>query len=997
MGHGLRPPLAKLTAPRLPKVLHRKRLFQTLDQCRKRPILWISGPPGAGKTTLVASYLGARKLNWLWYQIDERDEDVGSFFHYLGIAGKSLSRSRQALPRMGPEHRANLSRYSRLFFEKLYQRAKPPFLLVFDNYHEISSESPLHELIACGLSVIPEGANVALLSREFSPSPSLSAFQVRRNLAHLAPEALRLTSAEACAMARLYETGHNLRSRREVEQMHRRLQGWTAGMVLLLENASPDRATAPVSIEETWDVVFEYLAREVIQRQPPETRRFLTHTAFLPAMTASMAEELTGFSSAGQFLAAQNRNRFFIERRESEDPVYQYHSLFRQFLIRQVHRELSAHERRELQTRTAACLEKAGQLEDAMSLLRGVSDVEGQIHMIRAHAAAVLDQGRLQTLEDWIRAIPTERLLQEPWLLYWLASCRLLVSPEESESFFEKAFELFSEDNNREGTLLAWCGILDSILFAWRDLSRMKPWLERVPELLDGDHPPLAPELEARVASTVFTSMMWIQLDDPRIRNWGLRALHQLRTTSHLELVASTGHFLTAYFLWLGEGDRRAEVVSVLRDRLRGPGVSAIARIHLCLAEALHALANGEPEESLCAVSTGTKIAKKSGIVILDALLNAMTVYPLLYGGNLAAAEKVLAGLAPQVEGRRSFLTGVYLLQASWTAFLRSDIDRGWRHVETALKDFGNIVGGFGEAWLRLGAALFLFERGERSRAMVELAEVEEFARRAKSLLLQFTCEACRSTFAFAEGDDDAGIRALETALATAREGGFVDTIWWHPQRMAQLCATALRENIETDFVYELIQRRRLVPPPNAPESWPWLIKVRVLGAFEVSVENEQLRFTGKTQRRPLSLLKAIIALGGRRVPVYRLTDALWSDTDGDLAQQSLAVALHRLRKLLRHPEAVVVNNGEVTLDPSICWVDAWEFQSLAERSTWTPEPKQITKLAERATRLYRGPFLPHDLHEPWSQAARERMQRSWIRLTASLDWERSLGSAGAG
>src|SRR5215475_1352288 len=88
------PALAKVTRPKLHQVVLRERLFGRLDACRERPIAWIVGPPGAGKTSLVASYVGARKLGGLWYHVDAGDRDLATFFHYL--SGAAPARKRDA-------------------------------------------------------------------------------------------------------------------------------------------------------------------------------------------------------------------------------------------------------------------------------------------------------------------------------------------------------------------------------------------------------------------------------------------------------------------------------------------------------------------------------------------------------------------------------------------------------------------------------------------------------------------------------------------------------------------------------------------------------------------------------------------------------------------------------------------------------------------------------------------------------------------------------------
>jgi LuxR family maltose regulon positive regulatory protein len=99
------PSIAKLTRPKTHRVLRRERLFALIDEARERPLVWVSGPPGAGKSTLVASYVDAHKGRTAWYHLDPGDDDIGTFCHYLAQALPAGGKSAPQLPKFGAEHR----------------------------------------------------------------------------------------------------------------------------------------------------------------------------------------------------------------------------------------------------------------------------------------------------------------------------------------------------------------------------------------------------------------------------------------------------------------------------------------------------------------------------------------------------------------------------------------------------------------------------------------------------------------------------------------------------------------------------------------------------------------------------------------------------------------------------------------------------------------------------------------------------------------------------
>jgi DNA-binding SARP family transcriptional activator len=202
----------------------------------------------------------------------------------------------------------------------------------------------------------------------------------------------------------------------------------------------------------------------------------------------------------------------------------------------------------------------------------------------------------------------------------------------------------------------------------------------------------------------------------------------------------------------------------------------------------------------------------------------------------------------------------------------------------------------------------------------------------------------------------------------------------------SNLFAEALAGGVDVEYVTQLIRDLNVRPPSSTASNWPWPLRIYTLGRFEVLRDGQPLEFSRKAPKKTLALLKAIIALGGRNVREQQLLDAFWSDEEGDMAARLLTAALHRLRALLGHGDAIVQQGGTLSLDASRVWVDVWALEALMTGS----RPQQD---GHELLGLYRGGFLVEDEGEPWSVTMRERVRSKFIHTLASHT--RDLEAAG--
>ncbi|MDX1430887.1 MAG: BTAD domain-containing putative transcriptional regulator [Gammaproteobacteria bacterium] len=1003
--------LAKTTRPSRAGVLARQRLFAILDGRGEGSVVWLWGPPGSGKTTLVASYLEQRDLDSRWYQLDRGDSDVATFFYYMtrgaGDAG---------LPLFTAEYHGGLAAFSRRYFERLYAGLARPFALVLDNYHELADQSAFHQVLMDAVAELPPEGCIVVMSRG-EPPPAMARLRASRALELLGWERLRLTRAESDAMVALWGDPANEAT---LARLYETTEGWAAGLVLMLEHGRTSGSLEALPGPGAPQAIFDYLAGEIFAELDERAWALLLECAFLQEVTASMAERLTGDPEAPRILAELHRRHHFLSTKSGgAEPVYQFHPLLGAFLKARAAQRFSAEQCRAIRRASAALLEAVGQVDDAVALLREDLDFKALERLVLEHAPDMLSHGRAETLENWLQDLPEEVLEHDPWCQCWLAACRFMRAPRESRLLYERAYSIFARGSDepgagsiegrateaRRGMLLACAGAMDAIVFELDDLTLLDGWIEQARRLLDDELTGAFPEQEARATVSLFIALVFRQPTAPDLKLWAERAFHGARSLSDINARMSGELMIAITLNYTGQFERARALMDEMRVICDSPDVTPLALTVLKDVESMYYMLTADHGQCLDAAHQGIAVCNSSGVHLWHYHLLSLGVAAALSAGDVEQAQTLLAQMHQQQAGaRRLDLCGYHYYEA-WLAMLRGELMDAHRAQRTALRLATETGCPFYEVLCRLALAQILEALGDRRRTLSNLRRVRDLARDIDNRLLEFMCLCTLAHVALRQGRERIGLDLLRRAFGVGRAHGFMHFPWWQPRVMGGLCARALEAGIEVEYTRKLIEARNLMPdpPPVEVTEWPWPMRIRAFGEFEVFAGEHEV--FAKERQKPVELLKTLLAFGGEDVPETLLEEALWPRIDGDYAHRSFTTTLHRLRKHLPGDQCLVLKHGRLSLDPAFCWLDLRAFERVAARIERALETKRVAEqtvsaLASKLLDLYRGPFMAGESSVPRYDSMRERLRSKFVRYLGMLaryfedrgDWQRAAG-----
>lgn len=663
------------------------------------------------------------------------------------------------------------------------------------------------------------------------------------------------------------------------------------------------------------------------------------------------------------------RRQLFVQRVDGAEPAYRFYSLFRAFLQTKARELLPLAEIDSARLRAAKAMETAGDVEQAFALYAASEQWAAVVRIVLQHAQRLFAAGRWKILMDWIGRLPAAEVQSDPWLAYWLGVSQFQIDQELSRATLTRAFAQFESLADELGQMLTAASILTGYYFEYANWENAEPWIFRLGRLLES-HPTFASrELELTVYSAMLYGIAIRRPDHPMLPVCIERTValieQDLETNARMQGgLAITGPVVCM----LGAFDLFYRVRKMLLPLLEDKNLTELNLVAWHMTNGTKLCLNADHEDTYVELERGAVLGAQYNLRQLEFLCHFFASMHAACYFDIDRTRTSMEALQRVVNPARLLERAHQLWCEGMYETVMGNFAAGVEHHKAALVA-AEAIGGAAHKlvdFVLQCAPLVLSGRVAEAAALAE--EGLRFARECKVR----TWDACfvlvLAWCRYEQGDQREADRLLEQAIDVGGDGTY-RYFRWLLQGCRKMLSVALQRGIRTQSVLKIVRHFRYTAPDPLQENWPWPVKIRTLGKFEIEVGGQPLSFGRKTPKRLLSLLQCVIAMGGRDIAEHRITDALWPDADGDEAHRRLNLSLHRLRQLLGDAEAIRFGGGKLRLNPERVWVDALCMSNVREH-------RNEAEFQAIAMSVYGGDFLESEPEEAWMLPMRARLRQ---------------------
>jgi LuxR family maltose regulon positive regulatory protein len=446
-------------------LVSRPRLIERLHASLAHRLVLISAPAGFGKTTLLSEWISQSNTPTAWVSLDEGDNDPAQFLAYVIAALQTLQ--------------ADIGKHDL----SVLQSPQPPpidflltnlinditlvdhhFAFVLDDYHLIDAK-PIHDILQFLLDHLPDPMHLVIATRADPPLP-LARLRARNQLTEFRAADLCFTTDEAAAF---FNKAMNLDlSSDDIALLETRTEGWIAGLQLAALSMQNRQDVSSFIRAFTGDDrhIVDYLAEEVLNRQPEPVQSFLLRTSILDRLSGPLCNAVAQRSDAQAMLEMLERRNLFIVPLDNERRWYRYHHLFANLLHHRL-QQTEPEEIPDLHGRASEWYAANNLVPEAINHALAGGDTERAADLVESIAMTLVKESKLSTLQRWLNKLPEELLGDHPWLCISQAWAHFVSGRlDEIEPLLQKVESRLSmlEDNEASETLADTQDILGHVV-----------------------------------------------------------------------------------------------------------------------------------------------------------------------------------------------------------------------------------------------------------------------------------------------------------------------------------------------------------------------------------------------------------------------------------------------------------------------------------------------------------------------------------------------------
>lgn len=899
---------AKIALPFIGTHVRRERLFALFTDAAPGTSFWLAASAGSGKTMLAASYLKSADRPFIWYQVDDRDTDPASLFHYLTLAAQVYFTSARAeLPRYSMEAMHSLEAFSAQFFEQLYLALPKRFSLVFDNCQDVSGNTTLSTIFRQGLKQLPVHGQLIFISRELPP-PALAGFRASGQIIVITQNQLAFNRQDITELATLSGADDALIN--HAEQLAQRTLGWAAGVTLMLnEPQLIDQASHPLIAQN--NTLFDYFAGEFFNSCDPKLRQFLLATAHLPRISMAAARTLYPGDDAERLLNDLIRRHFFILPFDDTKTVYQYHPLFRDFLEQQCALLLTAEQITQQQIRTAELLLQEGAQHEALGLLEKARRWQDMREIIISAAPDMLASGQFLSLSQWIGRLPVEQVARDGWLGFWLGISLMPIESERSVSVLKQSFLLFSEQGDIDAMVMSWSAMADAKTISWTHFRDVDELVKLFEQHVDASSI-ASPDLEARLVSGMLGMFMLHGAARKDMDHWLARGHALLPSLNDLNLTTALAtKLLYCHSIVTGDEECSKALIELIVSKVKADSPLFVStRIWWQLVVAVNDWTRHDLHAMEANLRLGLHLIESNHAHFMDTLYYCFFAVRYLAANMPDESTPWLEKQRQAIKPHSEIDQCMYQAALGWQQRLLGNSSAAVSQGQAARMGAELCESGFNHLFYTALQCLNLIADKNFQSAHAMLDALDKQNRFFGSVPTANESALIRAWLAILTQDAKADEQVSTFFSRPELPGHCSASYGWTTEIAAQVCAYALSKDIESEDVQAYIQHYELSEPANITlEHWPRPCRIFTLGRFDVLIDGRSI-IKRHAVSKPWQLLQLLIALGGKHVHDQKLIDTLWPDAEGDLAQSAFSTTLLRLRKSLGKDGCIVNDQG---------------------------------------------------------------------------------------